>query len=218
MLLFKHIILGGIFMKLIKSNADTDILMKKYNSIKEQYIEEGYIEYKHLLNSLDSGFSSFIYGLPVFIIYISVFIFFTETIPFFSTKIFIITLIVIYISTPIHEIIHGIGWCLTDFSRFDSIYIFLPIGLSDAYCHCSEPLNTKSYVLGTIMPFIVLSFFPSILSCIFSSPLLLYIAIVNGFGSGSDLSNTLHALKRKDDIILDYPTDCGFTSYKKTIQ
>ena len=139
----------------------------------------------------------------------------TGTIPFFSTKIFIITLVIIYISTPIHEFIHGIGWCITDFSRLDSIYIFLPLGLSDAYCHCSKPLDTKSYVLGTIMPFIILSLLPFIISCIFSSPLFLYISAVSAFGSGSDISNTLHAIKRKDDIILDYPTDCGFTSYKK---
>lgn len=204
-------------MNIIKTNEDIEKLKEKYNNYRETYISNGYIEYYHIFNNSDSTTHSIILGLPIIILYMSIYFLITNTIPYFETKIFIITLVFLFLTTPIHEFLHGIGWCIHNKNNSNNIYLYIPLGFADAYCHCSSPLNFKSYIIGSLLPFIILSLTPFILSCAFSSSLFFYIALAESFGCGSDILNSLNACKHINEIILDYPTDCGFTSYKKNV-
>lgn len=204
-------------MPLIKCDADTRLNIEIYENIRQSYINEGYSEYSFIHSDSLTDFLSAVYGIPFAAIYIILYFLFNETIPEFDFITFIITVIFIYVTTPLHELLHGLGWSIFIKNRFKSIYIYIPLGISDAYCHCVEPLDSRAYIIGSIMPFVFLSIIPVVISVLIESPLLFYLGLFNAFGCGSDISNTISAYINQDKIILDYPTDCGFTAYKKEL-
>lgn len=205
-------------MYLIKNENDTQKTIEIYEAIRKSYLDSGCREYRRILGGFDSSLSSVIFGSPVMAVYAAVFYKVCGVLPSFSFGLMVLELILLYVSTPLHEFLHGLGWAPNAENGFKSIYIYLPLGISDAYCHCADPLSFKGYICGNLLPFACLSIVPFILSCFILNGLLFYFALFSAFGCGSDLSNTLYAFRHRDEIFLDYPTDCGFTSYKYTAQ
>ncbi len=202
-------------MPLIKNEFDTAEPMEIYKNMRQAYIEEGYEEFSNIQDGISSNISAIIFGLPFAVIFIPLYKLITKTYPNPSLGVFVLSFVLLFLSTPVHEALHGIGWSLFKKSNFKNIYMYLPFGLADAYCHCSAPMGFKRYSIGTMLPFALLSVLIFIISCFISSPVMLYFSLFNSFGCGSDIFNTIIAYKHRDEIILDYPTDCGFTSYKK---
>lgn len=202
-------------MPLIKNKSDIEETVSIYESLRQSYIENGYREYIFVKNDRLTNFLSVVYGLPFAALYTVIYSLVHRTIPDFGFYIFIISVVLLYITTPIHEALHGLGWSRFLKNGYKSIYIYLPKGISDAYCHCAEPLSFRQYGFGNIMPLIFLSIIPAIAAVLTSSAVLFYFSLFNAFGCGSDIANTILAFKNKDKIILDYPIECGFTAYKK---
>ena len=201
-------------MPIIKGNFDIERNIEVYQNRRQKYIDEGYLEYSCVRKGLVHDLLSAAAGLPAFAA-IPVYIYFTGEIPAFETKYFLLCLFLLFITTPIHELLHAVGWTVSSKTDRKNIFIYLPSGLSDAYCHCGSPLRFFEYTIGSLLPLIIMSVIPSAISVLIHSTLLLYLSVFNAFGCGSDIINSVIAFIHRDEIILDYPTDCGFTSYKK---
>lgn len=199
----------------IKQSPALKMSVEIYSELRENYINSSYDEFTYIQSDKDSNISAVIYALPIVIVYCFIAYLLDRNIFNFGTKVFLINLVLEFVSTPIHELFHGLGWSCYCKGGFKSIYIYLPVNLSNAYCHCSEPITFCKYVFGTILPIILLSIVPFIISLIFQNTILFWFSIFSAFGCGSDIKNTVIAYKHRHEIFLDYPTDCGFTSYKK---
>ncbi len=202
-------------MPLIKNETDIKNTIAVYETIRQTFLYDGFKEYRFIKSDGISDFLSLVYGIPFAAVYIVIYCFFNSFLPEFSFTVFILMAVLLFITTPLHEFLHGLGWSIFTKNGFKNIYIYLPLGISDACCHCTEPLNYKHYIIGNIMPIIVLSIIPAFISFLTEIPVIFYFSLFNAFGCGSDVSNTLLAYKNRDKLILDYPTDCGFTAYKK---
>lgn len=119
----------------------------------------------------------------------------------------------------VHELIHGLVWGSFAKSKFKSIDFGIQKETLTPYCTCSEPLSKSQYIIGSIMPCIILGIIPSIAGVLADSLLLLLIGLIMIAGAGGDLTITLKMLTyhsdKKEIIIMDHPTECGFIVFEK---
>lgn len=119
----------------------------------------------------------------------------------------------------VHELIHGLVWGGFAKSKFKSIDFGIQKETLTPYCTCSEPLSKSQYIIGSIMPCIILGIIPSIAGVLADSLLLLLIGLIMIAGAGGDLTITLKMLTyhsdKKEIIIMDHPTECGFIVFEK---
>ena len=134
--------------------------------------------------------SGLVFGIPFYLLWSErIQAAFNNTEVNFQTRLIIIgvVLVIIAIGLIIHELIHGFFFAIFSKNKFKSIKFGLVLKKGYAYCKCKEILRTNQYVVGLLMPTIILGIIPSIISLfIGSSDLLLLGAIFTGAG-GSDI-------------------------------
>jgi hypothetical protein len=114
----------------------------------------------------------------------------------------------------IHELIHGITWALFAKKGFKSIKFGVLWKLMTPYCHCKEPLLLKHYILGAIMPAIILGFLPAIYSIITGNIWLLIFAIFFTLAAiGDFLVIKLIRKEKNDSLVQDHPSEAGCYIY-----
>ncbi|MCQ2466820.1 MAG: DUF3267 domain-containing protein [Clostridia bacterium] len=131
----------------------------------------------------------------------------------------LITLLITVVSFIVHELIHGLVWGMCAKMHFKSIEFGFIAQYLTPYCTCLEPLTKAQYVLGTVMPGLVLGIIPLVISVIITSPLLLIYGAVMTLGAGGDYLIIIKLLtyktNAKDVIFLDHPTECGLIVFEK---
>ena len=70
-------------------------------------------------------------------------------------------LIILFAGIILHELIHGLTFLLFCKNGFKSIEFGIMWKYLAPYCHCKEPLPVRPYIIGALMPAIVLGFIPA---------------------------------------------------------
>lgn len=122
---------------------------------------------------------------------------------------------VLILSFFVHELIH----------YFTFLYFIksenrnsLKLGFSSKYlapyCYCSKMLEINKYRWAGIMPFVLLSFIPTLIAVITSSYLLLFFGLISTVGCTGDLY-MLYRLRiyKNGTMIKDHPSKIGCTVY-----
>lgn len=65
----------------------------------------------------------------------------------------LLVLLLFLLSLPVHEFLHGIGWCAAGRTGFKNIRFGMMWSSLTPYCHCSEPLPAGQYLFGLLLPF-----------------------------------------------------------------
>ncbi len=65
-----------------------------------------------------------------------------------------------------HELIHGLSWMLAGRLLFKEMKFGFQLKALTPYAHCTVPIQKSVYVFGTLMPALILGFFPFLLSLI----------------------------------------------------
>lgn len=127
-----------------------------------------------------------------------------------------ILFVIIIIGIILHELIHGITFAFFAKKGFKSIKFGVLWKSLTPYCHCKEPLLRNHYMLGVIMPFVILGLIPAIVGIATND---LNILILGTFFSIVACGDFLIInLLRKEDSkswIEDHPTEAGYFVYKK---
>lgn len=125
-------------------------------------------------------------------------------------------LIIFTIGIVLHELIHGITWSFFTRNGFKSIKFGVLMKMLTPYCHCKEPLKVSQYILGAIMPAIVLGFVPAVVAIVIGNiPLLLFGSFFTMAAAGDFMIIHLLRNERKDDLVLDHPSEAGCYVYRK---
>ena len=110
----------------------------------------------------------------------------------------------------LHEIIHGLTWAIFTKNGFKSMEFGILLKTLTPYCHCKEPLKVKQYIIGAIMPSIILGLLPSILAIILGNIILL---TFGGFFTiaafGDFMIINLIKNENKNSYVLDHPSEAG---------
>ena len=123
---------------------------------------------------------------------------------------------VMIIGIILHELIHGITWAIFAKDGFKSIKFGILWKMLTPYCHCKEPLKVKHYIIGAVMPAIILGQIPAIIAIIIGNLWLLFFGIFFTVAAAGDfLIINLISKENKDDLVQDHPSEAGCYIYRK---
>ena len=71
-----------------------------------------------------------------------------------------ITFILVIVGIVVHELIHGLTWACYAKRGWKSISFGVMWKLLTPYCHCDEPMHISGYMMGAMMPCIILGCHP----------------------------------------------------------
>ena len=122
-----------------------------------------------------------------------------------------IVLPVIVVGIVVHELIHGLTWACYAKRGWKSISFGVMWKMLTPYCHCDEPLSIPGYMMGAMMPCIVLGIIPSIVALFIGSlPLLVWGIFFISAAAGDIWMTWLLTKEDPKNMVLDHPTEAGF--------
>lgn len=198
---------------------ENQILMN-YKDLREDLLRRGYKEYISYISILKANILAFLTAGPFALLIIFLYLIVWKNYIFEVTSISsIILLWILFIgSILLHEFLHGYTWKFFCNNKWKSIKIGVIWNKLTPYCHCKEPLNSKQYMIGLLMPFFILGVCMGLVAIILRNPLMLLLAVLNILSAGGDTTIAIKLfkyIKKKNVLILDHPTECGFVAFEK---
>lgn len=141
----------------------------------------------------------------------------------FLTKYSYLAGVLIFISlvagTIIHELIHGITWAYFSKKKFRSIKFGIMWEMLTPYCHCSAPLGIRQYIIGALMPLIILGIIPLMLAYPLKNIFLLIWGQMFIASAAGDILIVWKLHKESSScIVLDHPKEAGCIIFDNPIQ
>lgn len=128
----------------------------------------------------------------------------------------ILFIAVLLIGIILHEFIHGIMWSFFIKGGFKSISFGIIWKFLTPYCHSKEPMIVRKYILGAIMPAIVLGIVPVIVSYFTGSLKLWIFGYIFTLAALGDFIMVWVLIKEKSDsLVQDHPTKVGCYIFDK---
>lgn len=123
------------------------------------------------------------------------------------------------VSMPVHEFIHGITWGLFAENHMKDIEYGFIVQMLTPYCTCLAPLKKNQYIIGSMMPTLVLGVLIAVVGILTNSFWVILLSVFNIWGGGGDFNIIIRLLryntKGKDVIFIDHPTEVGLVAFEK---
>ena len=117
-----------------------------------------------------------------------------------------------WVGVAVHELIHGFTWMWVTHSSFRHLRFGMLRG--GVYCHIDVPMNKRGYVVGALMPLLLLGVVPFLLSFATNSLwLMLFGAIFIGCAMGDVLIVWAIRKEPPDTLVYDHPSEPGCIVY-----
>ncbi|MBK7741006.1 MAG: DUF3267 domain-containing protein [Saprospiraceae bacterium] len=147
-------------------------------------IPEGYERIKKTIDIYRANIYGFLILIPVSAMYLLPYYLVWQKIPAIGSilsdqghppiRVLIYTIVALVAGVVLHELIHGITWSFFTRHGFRSIRFGIMSKALTPYCHCKEPLSKNQYILGAIMPSILLGVIPGIWAIAMGNAVALY--------------------------------------------
>jgi len=162
-------------------------------------------------------FFSIVFGVPYFLLWLNTMTLETYrsiALGFGDHKL-LKALVVLLFGVIAHELLHGITWSIFATKKFKSISFGINWRYMSPYCHCNEPLLVKHYLLGAIMPGIILGIVPLLLALLTGNILLFLFGFIFSVAATGDLM-MVNMLRKESMISLvqDHPEKVGCYIYR----
>lgn len=130
------------------------------------------------------------------------------------------TCVLFIILIVVHELIHGITWGLFAKGGFkQNIEFGFIVQSLTPYCACKAPMGKVGYILGSMMPCIILGILPAIAGFILSDMTIFGLGAMLILCAGGDLLVTQMILTHKTDakeiLFYDHPTEIGLMTFER---
>lgn len=125
------------------------------------------------------------------------------------------------VSIVVHELLHGAGWLPFTKGKFKSIAFGVIWEALMPYCTCKEALRKGQYLVGLVMPLLILGIIPSAVALVIGSFYLLVYGVVMIICAGGDILILFLILKTKlkgDVLFVDHPSEVGLAAFVKEEQ
>ena len=120
-----------------------------------------------------------------------------------------------WVGVAVHELIHGFTWMWVTHSSFSHLRFGLLRG--GVYCHIDVPMSKRKYVVGALMPLMLVGVVPFLLSFATNSLwLMLFGAIFIGCAMGDVLIVWAIRKEPPDTLVYDHPSEPGCIVYHPT--
>lgn len=187
-----------------------------YTEIEKNLLDAGYPKREVTFSGTTASIVGLFYAMPFIIVIGFLFRFVLSKRAFLmdigGISFFLTFLLIIAVSVVIHEFLHGLGWVLAGKLEWSKIkYGFTSMM---PYCACKSALRKNAYLIGAILPLLILGLISLLLLVAIPSTITLLIALVNFTAAGGDLLIVSKVLKEKDTAqIIDHPTKAGYVVF-----
>lgn len=124
----------------------------------------------------------------------------------------LLALLIVFISTLLHELLHAIGWMAFGHLPWSSIHFGMFWLALTPYTHLKVPIEVSAYRLGGILPGLVTGVLPYMVGLLLGSAAWLWLGILMTAAACGDLL-TLWMLRRLPvgTMVQDHPSRVGCT-------
>ena len=114
----------------------------------------------------------------------------------------------------LHELLHGVTFALFAKQGLKSIKFGVMWAFLTPYCHCKEPLLVKHYILGALIPGLVMGIMPMVLALITGNLFVFAFGLFFTLAAGGDFM-MVNLLRKVDFNVLveDHPSKIGCYLY-----
>ena len=188
--------------------------------ISERLLAQGYRRVELTIGIVRANVIVLAAMIPVFAAGIALFVLCNQPLSItFQPLGFIWFLLLYFALIVVHELVHGITWGIFAAHHFKDIEFGVMWQLLTPYCTCTVPLTKRQYILGGLMPLIVLGIIPTAIAIAAGSFFWLIIGLVMILSAGGDILLVWKLIRYKTDkqdvLIYDHPTT--FFCRKKAI-
>lgn len=205
-----------------KLSAKEQRRLNVFEETCERLSEEGYKKTDLTISIVKGNLFVFLLAIPVVAIGMLLFAW-KNPISLLSptpqrSLLFIVLFIVLIVA---HELIHGLTWSLYAEHHFKDIEFGFMKEYLTPYCTCTTPLMKSHYIMGTLMPCIILGILPTAIGILLGSSLFFWIGIIMILSAGGDIMIVwkVLAFKKQDEsevvLIYDHPTQAGSVIFEK---
>ncbi|HIW83273.1 MAG TPA: DUF3267 domain-containing protein [Candidatus Dorea gallistercoris] len=191
-------------------------ILDNYEVQRQRFQQEGYQEHSEVISVLKANVMVLVTAVPVMILGILIWILADRGEGWLGGRNYLVLFLAFLVTAFIHELLHGLGWCAGAKGKWKSMYIGMMWDSLTPYCHCKEPLTPGKYILGGLLPGLLLGVGLYIVAFAAGSTFLLWLSMLNILAAGGDLLIAWYARKYKDGYVLDHPTECGFVIFQKS--
>lgn len=187
----------------------------------------GYVKEERFIDLYKANIFALLLFIPIILLYVlpfyliwgrneSPFVFIKNMLEITSLSSALLGVLVVVIGVVVHELIHGITWSCYIKNGFRSIKFGVLMKMLTPYCHCKEPLRVKQYIIGALMPSIILGIIPIIYAWFSGNTNILLFAIFFTASAAGDFM-IVQLIWREDmrSLVLDHPSEAGCFIYKK---
>lgn len=118
--------------------------------------------------------------------------------------------VIIVLSVPLHEGLHGIGWRI--FGKAGRGQIAFRLQGIMPMCSCRAALRPSGYLAGVMMPFLVLGGASLIFLLVYPGTISLLTAVVNFYMAGADIAIAFFVVKSGAELVEDAEEEAGFVA------
>lgn len=203
-----------------KLNKAEEKRKKLYEEKKKELLAQGYEEKDLTISVLRANIMAIVLGLPIIILLLILFIYKNQsglyTFSFYGPVVFLVIFAVLVV---VHELIHGLFWAIYAKHHLKSIEFGLIVSSLTPYCCCKEMLTKSQYIIGGIMPTVILGIIPAVIS-IFTGSIFWFamgeLMILSGGGDMTILLKLLRYKSNKKEILyMDHPYECGLVVFER---
>ena len=193
--------------------------LDRFQSIVEEMEAQGYLRRDLTINIKKASIFAILLLIPLFIIGYGAYYLVNGSIGFggFNMWFFLVGYIVLVV---VHELIHGLFWSLFTPHHFKDIEFGIMRPSYNPYCTCLVPLKKAQYLIGTVMPLILLGILPMIVGILIKNNNVLFLGIVMADGAAGDILIIGRLLGYKSSAgeitYMDHPTEAGGVVLERT--
>ena len=195
--------------------------LEQFQKTAEELRQQGYVMKDLTTTSLKANVLGMLYGVILaVIIFVIGFVCGGRLDGMESSLKGMATVLLFIILIVVHELIHGITWgLLVKGGIKKNIEFGFIVQSLTPYCTCKAPMGKVAYILGSLMPCIVLGILPAIAGFILSDMLIYGLGALMIISAGGDLLVTQMILTHKTDakevLFFDHPTEIGLMTFER---
>lgn len=191
-----------------------------YEEKKKELLAQGYEEKDLTIGIVYANIMAIVLGLPIIILLLILFIYKNQngvyTFSFYGPVAFLVIFVVLVVA---HELIHGLFWAIYAKNHLKSIEFGFIVSSLTPYCCCKEMLKKYQYIIGGIMPTVILGILPAVISIFTGSIFWFIMGELMILAGGGDMTILLKLLRyksnKKEILYMDHPYECGLVVFER---
>ncbi len=199
--------------------------LEKFEEIRSDLESRGYKCTELIIGLVWANAFSFILFVPVAIISMVLYLMVNSTdgivdsLLAMSPLTYLLFVVILLALVVVHELIHGATWAIFAEHHFKDIEFGFIKKYLTPYCTCKVALAKSEYILGALMPLIILGIIPVAIAIAAGSLFWLWMGIIMITSASGDILivHKIVTYKTEADEILyyDHPTNAGGVIFEK---